>query len=139
MSHPTILSWRKTDAWKEAEEEYNRNRISAIAGVTAQHIAPTEQETAARRQFKADLIKARDELKTNADIQLKVSTAMFRVSGQALSEALRDGGATEAVALSQHLSRLVSSASIAGRGARDTIQTIYAIEELLEAVQNGKI
>ncbi len=137
MSRPTVISWRKTDAWKEADAEYNRNRISAIAGVTVQPSIPTEQETATRRQFKADLLKSRDELKNNADLQLKVSTAMLKVSAQSIGDALREGGASEAAALSRDLSRLVSSASVASRGARDTYQIIYAIEELLEAM-NGK-
>ena len=128
VSNATVHKWRKTDFWQSEHERLGRLK----AGAMVEH----EQET--RGKFRADLLRARDELKSNADTQIKVSTAMLKVSGQALSEALKNGGAMAAAKLSGDLARLVSSASIASRGARDTYQTVYAIEEILEALSNGK-
>ncbi|NEO83809.1 MAG: hypothetical protein F6J87_06035 [Spirulina sp. SIO3F2] len=145
MSHVTVANWRETPIWKN-EEKRLRKQIEADqvarqkAESRAKAIALKEYEAETQQSFKRQLMQARDELKKNADSQMQTSTAMTAIARQAIAQ-LGLQHSQEVIKVCDegiNAARFAREGSIIAKNAMEIYQRVYAIEEILEALQNAQ-
>ena len=139
VSAPAVLKWSKSPEWQEIVN------ATDLATVTADTITVATQSTVVPRpesitpeSFQRLIAKARDDLHSNATLQLSVSTTLFEMVGGAVRAANEEGSYKEAVKISGDVNRLMTAATAAARGAKEIYQTVFAIEELLGAMAKNR-